>query len=90
MFIRGVVDDQVHNQLHTQGMNIGNELVEVFHGSENRINILVITDVVTVISLWRSIDRRKPQDINTQLFQVSQSRADSLKVPKTITIGVLE
>ena len=90
MFIRGVVDDQVHNQLHAQSVNIGNELVEVFHGSENRINILVITDVVTVISLWRSIDRRKPQDINTQLFQVSQSRADSLKVPKTITIGVLE
>ena len=66
MFIRGVVDDQVHNQLHAQSVNIGNELVEVFHGSENRINILVITDVVTVISLWRSIDRRKPQDINSR------------------------
>ena len=90
MFIRGVVDDQVHNQLHTQSMNIGDELIEVVHGSENRINILVITDVVTVISLWRSIDRRKPQDINSQLFQIAQSRADSLEVPKTITIGVLE
>ena len=33
-------------------MNIGNELVEILHGSENRINILVVTDVVTVIGLW--------------------------------------
>ena len=85
-----MVDDQVHNQLHAQSVNIGDELIKILHGSENRIDILVVTDVVTVIGLWRSIDRRKPQDINTQLFQISQSRANPLKVPKTITIGVLE
>ena len=52
MFIRGVVDDQVHNQFHTQRMNIGDELIEVVHGPESGINILVVTDVVTVIGLW--------------------------------------
>ena len=90
MLVRGVVDDQVHDQFHPKGVNVCDELIEVVHGPESGIDVLIIGNVVAIIGLGRAVDRREPQNINAQFLQVSQPGADPLEIAETISVRVVK
>jgi len=51
MLIRSVVDDEVHHQLHAELMHLGEQSVEFGEGAEQRIDVAIVTDVISVVGL---------------------------------------
>jgi hypothetical protein len=51
VLVAGVVDDEVHDQAHPAGVQRGDELVELGQRAEERVDVLVVADVVAVVGL---------------------------------------
>ena len=69
-----MVHDQVHDQLHAALMDRGKKLVEVGERPEDRVDVLVVADVVAVVIHRRAEHRRQPDDIHTEALDVIQPR----------------
>jgi hypothetical protein len=70
VLIGRVVDDEVHDQPHAAAMDLGDESIEIGEIAEYRIDGAIVTDVVAVVVLGRCVDRREPDDVNTQTGDV--------------------
>ena len=57
MLIGSMVYHQIHDDLYTPFMGFGKHFVKVLHGSEFFHNSLIITDIVSVIVIWRLVYR---------------------------------
>ena len=68
-----VVDDEVHDELHAALVQRGDQLVEVVERAEQRVDVLVVADVVAVVVLRRAVDRREPDDVDAELVQVVEA-----------------
>ncbi len=51
VLVAGVVDHQVHEQLHPARVQLGDQLVELRQRPEQRVDVLVVADVVAVVGL---------------------------------------
>lgn len=67
-----------------------NEPVYVIHGPVRRMNLVVIGHIVSHIHLRRLEDRRQPDNINAQGFDIVQLRDDARDVADPIAIRILE
>ncbi len=56
VLVTGVVDDQVHHQFHATFVHRGQQPVEVGERAEERVDVLVVADVVAVVVVRRGID----------------------------------
>ncbi|MNN15165.1 hypothetical protein D3C81_1282630 [compost metagenome] len=65
-----MVDHDIGHQLHPACMQLLYQLVKVLHRAEIGVNLLIICNIVTVIILWRDIDRLQPDNINSELLQI--------------------
>ena len=70
MFIRTMVDDQIHDDIHVALFRFGEQAVHVVHRPETRVNVPVIRDVIPLVSKRRGVDRREPDDINAERLQL--------------------
>lgn len=66
MLIGRVIDDQVEDDAHAAAFDFRNQFIHVFHGSEVRVNGLVIRDVVAKVLLWALVDRAEPNYIDAE------------------------
>ena len=55
-----VVDDQVHDDLQAALVRFGEQLVHIGHRAEQRVDVLVVGDVVAVVVLRGFEDRGQP------------------------------
>ena len=78
MFIRRMVDDQIHYQLHTAFMDTGEHFVKIAHRPKLFHNGTVVADIITVVVIWRPVNGGKPNDIHAQFFQIIQLGCNSL------------
>ena len=90
MLVAGVVDDQVHDQPHPAAVQLRDQLVELLERAEQRVDALVVADVVAVVGLRRGVDRREPQDVDAEVAQVVQPLQDAAQVADAVAVGVLE
>ena len=90
MLIAGMIDDQIHNQLHSPLMQACNKPVEIFHSALERINRSVITDIIAVIDIGRIIMRGQPDDLHPKGFQVIQPVYQTGEIAYAITVTVAE
>ncbi len=88
MLIRGVVNNQVHDQAHTPVVHFFQQEVKIFHGPHLVHDCLVIPDVITVVIVGGIVDRRKPKGINAETLQVVKPRADTVDIADTIAVAV--
>ena len=58
----------------------GDQLVELRQRAEQRVDALVVADVVAVVGLRRRVDRREPQDVDAEVGQVVQALQDAAEV----------
>ena len=70
MFIRTMVDDQIHDNVHVTLFRFGEQTVHVVHRPETRVNVPVIRNVIPLVSKRRGVDRREPYDIYAELLQL--------------------
>ena len=60
VFIRGMIDYQVHDNSNITLLSFCDEFIHVLHGSENSCNRLIISNIITIIIHRTIINRRKP------------------------------
>ena len=88
MLVGRVVDDKVHDQPHPTRMHGGQQCVEVLEGSERRVDVLVVADVVAGVVLRRRVDRAQPQHVHAEIGQVIEPVRHAGKVADPVTVGI--
>ena len=86
----GVVDDQVHDQLHPALVQGGDQLVELVEGAEERVDVLVVADVVAVVGHRRLVDRAQPHDVDAETLEVVEALDDAAEVAHAVAVAVGE
>ena len=77
VLVGGVVDDEVHHELHAARVDRGEQRVEVGERAEHRVDVLVVGDVVAVVVLRRGVDRRQPDHVDAERGEVVEVRGDA-------------
>ena len=88
MLVRGVIDHQVHHQLHAAGVNALQHAVKIGHGAEFLHDVAVIRDVVAVVIIGRGEERAEPQHRDAQILQIVQMLGDTVQVADAVPIGI--
>ena len=66
------------------------ERVEVGKGAEERVDVLVVADVVAVVVHRRAVDRREPQHVDAEPLEVVEVRRDAGDVAHAVAVAVGE
>src|SRR6478735_3508865 len=90
MLVAGVVDDEVHDDLDAAVVERRDDLVEVLEGAEERIDVLVVADVVAVVVLRAAVHRREPHDVHAELDEMVDALQHAAQVADAVAVGVLE
>ena len=90
MLVAGVVQHQVEEKTHASCVCFFQEPVEILHRTEVGHDLPVIADVVAVVGIGRGEDRIEPQGFDSQPVQVVEFFGDSVQVPDTVAVAVLE
>ena len=89
VLVGGVVDHQVHHQLHPAGVDGLGQLVDVGQRAEHRVDRLVVGDVVAVVVLGGGEDRREPHHVDAEPGDVVEvvDDAPDVAVPVPVAVG---
>ena len=90
MLVGRVVHDEVHHDLQTAPVRLGEQLVHVLQRAEQRVDVLVVGDVVAVVVLRRPVDRGQPQHVHAKISQIIETAGDALQVADAVAVRVLE
>ncbi len=90
MLVRGVVDHQVHDQLHAPGVQPVRQLPQLLERAEDRVHVAVVADVVAVVVLRGRVDRGQPDDVDAEPVQVVELADDAAQVPDAVPVRVGE
>ena len=90
MLVRGVVWNEVEDELQAAGMRGVDQRFEIRHGAEQRIYAGVIGDVIAEIGHRRREDRRQPDRIDAQFAQIGQPLDDPADVADPVGTGILK
>ena len=85
-----VVDDQVHHDPQAALVRLGEQFVHVLEGAEQRVDVLVVGDVVAVVVLRGPVDRGQPQHVHAEVGEVVEAAGDALQVADAVAVGILE
>ncbi len=90
VFVGGVVHHQVHDQPHAAGVQRLDQFIYVGERPEQRVDVLVVADVIAVVVHRRPVDRRQPDHVHAQALQVVQVGQHAAQVTDAISVGVGE
>ena len=90
MSIRGVVRNQVDDHSQAQGMGLLDQPVGVGGGTEQRIDLTVVGDVVAGVGHGGAVERAQPHRVHAQFLEVGQFRDHARQVPVAVAVAVGE
>ena len=90
MLVAGVIQHQVEEETHASCVCFVQEPVEILHRAEIGHDLPVVADVVAVVGVGGCEDRIEPQGFDPQPVQVVEFFGDSVQVPDTVVVAVLE
>ncbi|VUX29450.1 Uncharacterised protein [Bifidobacterium pseudocatenulatum] len=90
MLVGRVVDHQIHHDLQTALVRFGKQLVHILQGAEQRIDILIIGNIVAVVVLRRPVDRAQPHHVHAEVGQIVKTAGDALQIADAVAVRVLE
>jgi hypothetical protein len=85
-----VVDHQVHDELHVALVQRGDQRVEIGERAEERVDVVVVADVVAVVALRRAVHGRQPQHVHAEVREVVELGEDAAEVTHAVAVGVRE
>jgi hypothetical protein len=88
MFVRGVVDDEVHEDADAAAVGLAHELDEVSAGAEAPVDAVVVGDVVSVIPPRRRLERSEPDRRHTEAFEVVETPGEPFEVAAAVAVRV--
>ena len=90
MLVRAVVQYQIHDDADSSLFALRNQLVHVSQVSENRINILVIGNVIAIVVLRGAEYGRQPDSVNAKLLQIGKLPDNSLEIADAVCVAVVK
>jgi hypothetical protein len=90
VLVGGVVDDEIHDEFHPAPVQGREQVVELRQRAEDRLDVLVVADVVAVVVLRRRIDRGQPDDVDPEVSEIVDPRRDPREVADPVTVGIGE
>ena len=90
VFIGTMVHNKIHQDIHITFFCLCDQTIHIFHGSKPRINGIIICNIIPLVSKRGFINRRQPQNICTQLFQIIQFTDYSRDISDPVTIGIIK
>ena len=88
--VRGVVDDEVHEDLHAALVGGVEELLEQLQVAVLRVDVIVVRDVVPVVRLGRRVDGGEPDGVAPEALDVVEFLHDAPEVSDAVAVAVLE
>src|SRR2546428_13279197 len=88
MLIGAMIGHKIQDELDVTLVGLIKQGIQVCQGSEERMHIAVIANIITEIGHGRRVDGRKPDGINTEPLQVVQLAADTREVSYPIAIAI--
>jgi hypothetical protein len=90
MFVTGVIDHKIQNQLHASLVTCLNEILHIFHSTIGRQHLLIIGYIIAHIVHGRVIHRRQPHHIDAQRVKVGDFLNYTGDITPAITVGVIK
>ena len=90
VLIGTMVDDQVHQDIHISLLCLCDQFLHIFHGPEARINPIVIGNVIALVRQRGFIDRRQPDDVDSEVLQVIELRRHALYIPDPVSVYIIK
>ena len=90
VFIRAVVYDQIHNDMLIPLFGLCKEAVHVLHCAEAGVNIVVIGDIISLVGQRGPVDRREPDYVHPQVFEIVEFFDNAGDVSDAVAIRVVE
>ena len=88
MLVRGVVDYKIENDANPLRLRPGLQMIKIVQSSIHRIDVLEVRDIVAKIDLRRGIERRDPNGVHTQAFQVVEFGRDPCQVAGAAIVAI--
>ena len=90
MLIGSMVDNKIQNDLDTMLMSFSDQLIHVLVTSEARVDLPIITDIVTVVVLWGVKNRAEPDHIDPKVLKVGELFNNTPEIAEAISVGILK
>ena len=90
VLVAGVVDDQIHYDLHPPPVQLLHQLLKQLHPPELPGDVHIIRHIVAVVRVGRGIERRKPDAVHVQGLDVVQLLQHPLQIADPVAVAVLE
>ena len=87
---RGVVDHEIHQELHAPLARGAAELHEVPEVAVARIDAVEVGDVVAVVAVGRGVERVEPQRRDAQRLQMVEPVGEAAEVARPVAVRVHE
>lgn len=88
MLVGGVIDHEVHDHLDAALVRFGEQLVHVIHRAEDRVDGLIVGNVIAIVVLRRLIDRAQPDHIHAEIGNVIESARDALEIADAVAVRI--
>src|SRR6266436_8584689 len=88
MLIRGVIGHKVQDDLEVMLVGLLKQSVQVCQGSEERMDIGVIANIIAKIAHRRRIDGGEPESVNAEPVQVVQLPHNTKKISHAVPIAI--
>ena len=88
--VGAVVRNDVDHHFDAVGVRGLGKLVEVVDGSELRIDVAVVVDVIAAIRQLRRIERAQPDGVDAEFLQIIDLLGDACDLPQSFAFGILE
>jgi hypothetical protein len=90
VFVRGVVDDQVHDETDVAVVEPVSQRLPVVHGPVLLVDRPVVADVVAVVGPRGLVDGIEPDDVDAQVAEVIELLDDAGDVADAVAVRVVE
>ena len=90
MFVRGMVNNQIHQDADAHPFGLCDERFEILHGAKFGRQGRIIGNVVAVVRHRGFVYGAKPQQRDPQVFEIRQLLKDARKISDAISIAVAE
>src|ERR1043165_1347219 len=90
MLVRGMVGDEVENDLHPAGLRPRDQRIEIRECAEYRIDVGVVCHIVAEVGHRRGKNRRNPDCIHSELDQIVEPRRDAFEIAYAVAVAILE
>ena len=88
--VRGVAENLVDDDLYAPPMCLIEESVEVFQGTEQRVDLAIVAHIVAEVLHRRLEEGRNPDGVDSKRMDVVQPGGDARQIAGAVTVAIQE